>query len=61
MLRVPAPRLEDGLSDLDRLIRLEEYLTEDPGGPGKMELIVTWTEHDSGGEDAETKDDSEED
>jgi hypothetical protein len=47
------------VSDLDRLIRLEEYLTEGPGGPGGMELIVKWTEH--GGGDAETEDDSEED
>ena len=33
------------VSDLDRLIRLEEYLREGPGGPGKTEIIVTWTEH----------------
>ena len=39
------------VSDLDRLIRLEEYLTEGPGGPGGTELIVTWTEHGSSGED----------
>jgi transposase len=39
------------VSDLDRLIRLEEYLTEGPGGPGGTELIVSWTEHGSSGED----------
>ena len=46
------------VSDLDRLIRLEEYLTEGPGGPGGTELIVTWTECDGSGED-KTDSDSE--
>lgn len=41
------------VSDLDSLIRLEEYLREGPGGPGKMEIIVTWTEHGSGEDEAE--------
>jgi hypothetical protein len=47
------------VSDLDRLIRLEEYLMEGPGGPGATELVVTWTEHDGAGGD-ETGSDSEE-
>jgi hypothetical protein len=47
------------VSDLDRLIRLEQYLREGPGGPGKTEIVVTWTEHGKGDED-ETEDDSEE-
>jgi len=48
------------VSDLDRLIRLEEYLTEGPGGPRPMEIVVTWTEHGSMDED-ETENGSEED
>ena len=39
------------VSDLDRLIRLEEYLREGPGGPGPMEIVVTWTEHCKNDED----------
>jgi transposase len=48
------------VSDLDRLIRLEDYLREGPGGPGPTEIIVTWTEHGKSDND-ETEDDSEED
>lgn len=48
------------VSDLDRLIRLEEYLTEGPGGPAPMKLVVEWTEYGKGDED-KTEDDSEED
>jgi hypothetical protein len=47
------------VADLDRLIRLEQYLKEAPGGTGPMELIVTWTEYGKGEED-KTEDDSEE-
>ena len=47
------------VSDLDRLIRLEEYLREGPGGPGQTEIIVTWTEH--GSMDDRAEGDSEED
>jgi len=49
------------VSDLDRLIRLEEYLTEGPGGPGGTELIVTWTECDGSDADGETENGVEED
>jgi hypothetical protein len=49
------------VSDLDRLIRLEEYLREGPGGPGGTELIVTWTECDRSDADGETENGSEED
>jgi transposase len=48
------------VSDLDRLIRLEEYLTEGPGGPAPMKLVVEWTEYGNGDDD-KTEDDSEED
>ncbi len=49
------------VSDLDRLIRLEEYLIEGPGGPGGTELIVTWTECDGSDADGETENGVEED
>jgi transposase len=45
------------VSDLDRLIRLEEYLREGPGGSKETKLVVCWTEHGKNDE-VETEEES---